>query len=489
MGTQRWTSLGAVPFFCSLALIIAAVICGLIAPLLMLGRFIALDPNEGWNAFFSQIASAAGHLYPSAASPITNNYPPLSFYVIGIVGRVTGDNIFAGRVIALISMLVVASNLYYWLRASGSAVRIAFLGAALFLAFAVTYAQAYVAIDDPQWLAHAIMTTGLVVLWRGHESRRAVVAGAILMVAAGFTKHLLIPLPLAVTFWLARRSKSAVISWIVSSGILLAGTCFLARWAYGGGFFESLHTARQYSWHQSTRATATALKCFAPLVGLSLLLFAGPRTERVVFIATYLLLAALIGALASGGAGVEINSFFDLLIAASLGAAAAIDMLSSPLPLSKFVGSPSRLGFELQPVVVVLLGLCTAAYAATKVPGAIGTIKNLDAREKATLNYVSQIKSYGQGRAACEMPGLCYWANSSFTVDFFNYGQKLKTGAMPVASCESVFRGANIALIQMQSVDGRGSELLPEVCNRIIYENYRPIATSDLGVLLVPRGS
>lgn len=486
--TRRSPTRSTTLFWCSLALIIAVVLCGLVEPLLALRRYIPLDPNEGWNAFFSKIAVAGGDLYPAGGSLITNNYPPLSFYVVGIGGLMTGDNIFAGRIIALISMLVVAGNLYYWLRATGSAVRIALLGAAAFLAFAVTYGQAYVAIDDPQWLAHAIMTTGLVVLWRGKVSTRAIIAASILMVAAGFTKHLLIPIPIAVTFWLMRRSKSAFITWIVSSGILLTASCLLLWLAYGEAFFDSLRTARLYSPHRSLVASATALRCLAPIVGLSLLLCAAERSERATFIAAYLVAAAAIGAVTSGGAGADVNYFFDLIIAASLGAALAIEMLCSGRLHSRLFATDSKLGLALGPIAIVLLGICTVAYAATKVPRAVATVRNLDQLEKTSLNYISQIRSQGRGRAACEMVGLCYWANSSFKVDLFIYGQKMETGAIPVASCQSVFRAATVPMIQLQSVDRRGVELLPEKCSRVIYENYRPIAESDLGVLLVPRG-
>src|ERR1700685_253844 len=94
-----------------LALIGAAVISGLIKPLATLARYIPLDPNEGWNAFFAQIAMRGGEMYPGpAGSPILDNYPPLSFYIVGLVGRVVGDNIFAGRAVSLISMLIVAAN-------------------------------------------------------------------------------------------------------------------------------------------------------------------------------------------------------------------------------------------------------------------------------------------------------------------------------------------------------------------------------------------
>jgi hypothetical protein len=70
----------------------------------------------------------------------------------------------------------------------------------------------------------------------------------------------------------------------------------------------------------------------------------------------------------------------------------------------------------------------------------------------------------------------------------FIYGQKLATGALPLASCNAVLQAARIPLIQLQSVNRHGMELLPEACSQVMYQNYRPIADSDLGVLLVPRG-
>jgi len=485
--TARSTTRSATLFWWVLALIGTVVVCGLVEPLLTLRRFIPLDPNEGWNAFFSRIALEGGNLYPAGASLITNNYPPLSFYVVGIGGLISGDNIFAGRAIALLSMLIVAGNLYYWLRATGSAARIALLGATVFLAFAVTYGGEYVAIDDPQWLAHAIMTTGLVVLWRGKASTRAIVAASLLMVAAGLTKHLLIPIPIAVTFWLMTRSKAAFATWLLSAGIVLVGALLLLWLAYGDAFFASVRTARLYSVHHSVLASATALRCFAPLLGLSLLACALERGERTTFLAAYLVVAAAIGAVAAGGAGVDVNAFFDLLIAASLGAALAIEVLGSQSLPSRLPAGGSRWALPLAPVALVLLGFCTAAYATTKLPRALANIENLDSLETRSLRYIAQIKSQGHGRATCEMVGLCYWAHTPFTLDLFIYGQKLETGVLPMASCRSVFQAATVPLIQLQSVNRHGVELLPEACNQTIYENYRPIADSDLGVLLVPR--
>src|ERR1700716_6721 len=156
MASTANTRFNDVLYWCACALLAGVIILGLVKPLLMLGRFIPLDPNEGWNAYFGSTAISGGQLYPPRSSLITNNYPPLSFYIVGGVGYLTGDNIFAGRVIALLSLLFVSWSIYCWLRMTGSARRIGLLGAASFLAYAVTYGRDYVGMDDPQWLAHAI---------------------------------------------------------------------------------------------------------------------------------------------------------------------------------------------------------------------------------------------------------------------------------------------------------------------------------------------
>jgi hypothetical protein len=43
---------------------------------------IEITDNEGWNAYFADAAMGKMPLYPSTAQLITNNYPPLSFYIV-----------------------------------------------------------------------------------------------------------------------------------------------------------------------------------------------------------------------------------------------------------------------------------------------------------------------------------------------------------------------------------------------------------------------
>jgi hypothetical protein len=456
------------------ALLLAVFVFGMTPALLTIGRFIPLDPNEGWNAYFGDAAIHGGVLYPPADALITNNYPPLSFYIVGGIGYLTGNTIFAGRAIALLGLLFVAWSIYYWLRSSGSGARIGLLGGLSFLAYAVTYGRDYVAMDDPQWLAHAVMMCGLLVLWKGKDDTRHIILAAVLMMAAGWIKHLLIPLPVAASLWLLWRSRPAFAKWALSLAVTLAIACALAWWLHGPRLFESLHEPRQYMRFKAITQATAALRCFAPLVLLWVIALArDPLNERLGFISVYLLISGAIALFAAGGAGVDVNSFFDVLIAASLAAALAVEKLSGPTPLPW--GSAAALG----------LAICIVGYTITIAPPLIEKTHNVDAREQAALQDIQVIRQDGHGRAACEMLGLCYWARSAFMMDFFYFGQKLKTGVLPMSACADAFESHDISLVQLEANPRFRAKLLPPDCDQLISAQYRPIRQSSYGPLLV----
>jgi hypothetical protein len=472
-GALHWLACG---------LLLGVVVFGIIGPVLTLLRFIPLDPNEGWNAYFSDAAMRGAVLYPPADALITNNYPPLSFYIVGAFGHLIGNNIFAGRLIALFSLLFVAWSIYYWLRSSGSAVRIGLLGASSFLAYAVTYGRDYVAMDDPQWLAHALMMSGLLVLWKGKDDTRRIILATVLMMAAGWTKHLLIPLPVATSLWLLLRSRPAFGRWMVSLSVSLAIACALAYEIYGARLFESLHEPRQYLRYQAIGRSATALRCFAPLITLWIAgLVEDIRSERVRFVSVYLLVSGAVAVLAAGGAGVDVNAFFDVLIAASIGASLGVEALSRRIGA---ISEPSAWG----PAAALALAVYVTGYAASTAPQQIQRIRRIDADEQAALQDINEIKAASHGHAACESLGLCYWAQNDFMMDFFYFGQELKTGVLPTSACASAFERRGISMVQLDPRPSVRAKLLPDYCNQLISAQYHLILESSLGPLLVPSG-
>ena len=461
---------------CAGVLLLGVVVFGMIRPLLSLCRYLPLDPNEGWNAYFADAAIHGGVLYPAADALITNNYPPLSFYLVGAVGYLTGDNIFAGRGIALLSLLFVAWSIYYWLRSTGTAVRFGVLAALTFLAYAVTYGRDYVAMNDPQWLAHALMMAGFLVVWKSEGNTRRIILGAALMMAAGWTKHLLIPLPVTVSLWLLSRSRPAFAKWAISATFILAVFAALAWLLYGPRMFESLHEPREYMRWKAINEAAAALRCFAPLSVLWLLsLVQGRPTERLAFVSVYLVISSALALFAAGGAGVDVNSFFDALIALCLAAGLALETLSVPQERWSAVAAGA-------------LAICLAGYLSTTAKLELRDIRNLEADEQSALQDIKLIEADGNGHAACEMLNLCYWAKSAFMMDFFYFGQKIKTGVLPRTACADTFEHGDITLVQLEPNPRWRAKLLPNDCDALILHQYRPIHESNFGPLLARPG-
>jgi len=210
----------------------------LLAPrLIELPLHVARDYNEGWNALQAERAFRGEALYPPYGGLTGNNYPPVSFYVVGGLGRIIGDNIVAGRLIAFLCLLVVAANIAVIVRRLGGSQRGAWVSAVFFLGFVAAHNALYVAMNDPQWLGHAVMTSGLAVFLSANQRGVRFYIAVLLIVAAGFVKHMLIPIPLAVALWLLLHDRHAFIrycapprsplfcSWPYSSGCMATAFC------------------------------------------------------------------------------------------------------------------------------------------------------------------------------------------------------------------------------------------------------------------------
>jgi hypothetical protein len=471
-----------------------AVIAGFTEPVLAMFRIIPNDYNEGWNAFWADVAMHGGALYPAPDSAIANNYPPLSFFIVGAVGRLVGDNLLAGRLVALVSLVIVTMHIYCWLRITSSSRGFGLLGAALFVAWFVAWAPDYIATDDPQMLAHALMLTGLFVLWRGNFRTASIVAASILMLCAGFTKHLLIPLPLVTTIWLAMKSRRQFVVWILACTATALFLCGAVYTVYGSAFFSGLLSERLYSRHRALiRARQVIELCWPAIVLMAVVvvgMWRSPKTARLAdragFAVLYAIVAAMLGTLSAGGAGVDTNAFFDFLIASSLCAVLGLEALKS------FAAD------RLSPEQLRTVAICTLAILIVPLTWRVRyrlvaeehSLQTLQSREADAREDIRLIKTLGGGHAACETLSLCYWANTDFEVDFFMYGQKLETGALPASSCQVVFLAPRIRLVQIEKTKGAlVSKRLPAACNEILHRYYRVLRDSESGVLLARNGA
>src|SRR5262250_1532085 len=84
-----------------------------------------IGPNDAWNAWNS---AAIERLYPDLSQLITNNYPPLYFYLFDL------ERVYAGRVVSILASLLLSFIAYRMARVLGSARLGAAAGAIWFLA-------------------------------------------------------------------------------------------------------------------------------------------------------------------------------------------------------------------------------------------------------------------------------------------------------------------------------------------------------------------
>jgi hypothetical protein len=462
-----------------LALIIGAL---LLPAAIRLPLAIPLDYNEGWNAYQAQRAIAGQPLYPRFGDLIANNYPPLSFYLIGWLGMIFGDHIVIGRTIALVSLLLVACNIGLIVRRLGGSARLAAFGALLFLGYMVAQASAYVGSNDPQLLAHLVMTTALLLFLSGRQSGLRVAATAALALLSGLIKHSLIPLPLAITAWLWWHDRRAFAVWLATSAALLLGCGALLQMIYGQDFFLSVFaTPRAYRLGNLASRMPVFLLPALPMLGASLLLLAAePRRAEIRLLALYGLFAGAWGVLILGGEGVDANAVFDLVICTAIAAALSIERLPAMAPGPALLRTAGMVALMLPILVLAPLRLARE----------VSSLKHLDGQRAEVADGIRFIAAQ-HGPVACEDLALCYWAGKDFEVDFFISGQKLDQGVIDADMFARGLRDHRFAALQ---VCGRGgpsfSRRLPADVDRVLGGSYRVARSGPtVGLIMVPGSS
>lgn len=454
-------------FFCVAGIFRAAAIVPLHIP---------LDPDEGWNAYHA-VAAMAGHSpYPDPGGFLVNNYPPLSFYLVGLLGLMTGDQVVAGRIVSLVSFVCTCGFVMLAARRMGGGIQ-GGLFAAVLLAALLFLTSDYVGMDDPQLLGHALQLAALLYVLCATRTAGTVLAAAALFVAGGFIKHNLFVLPLATLVWLAffdRRNALRLAIW----GIALTFCGFvISRLFFGFDLIERLISARQWSVVQFARSLMAWLPFIAvPMIGLAGFLVWRPKETAAPFVVIYVTFGIYVGAFLAGGAGVDANAMFDADIALSLGAGLVLGRL-----------------LEEQSVLPHLAGRAFA-FAAL-IPFAVLAAQDSEWRDWSfwlhplhdetalAAQDINFLRAH-RGPAICESLAFCYWAGKPDAVDVFNLDQQFRTGARDPEPFLRLIGTRQFAAIELDETDPFP---LPRIVQGAILYNYRIDHSNDEGTFLVPR--
>ena len=442
MNPRPWAAPATAALACRAALCLAG-------PLLRIGLHLEL-PNEGWNAVHAMRWIGGGPLYPPRGALIVNTYPPLWFLLEGMLGRWTGDPIVAGRIVAVAAFLwtaaMIAAAVFTWTRDRLAAA----VGALAFVATLAGLLGDFVALAEPQMLAHALMMTAFVLALRARR-RRAIAGAAVLAVAALFVKPIVVAAPLALTLWIAARRRAWLATWVASGALAAAAALVACLAAFGQDFVAGLLYPRVFSLSRWATNLALVGKAAVPVV----LWLVATRPDRTLGRPGDLVVLALIGtALAElaafGGAlGVAANVAFDLVIAAALAAGLAVD----PRRLAPALAAGPR---RFAPALLV--GLVLARVAAG-LPGDL--IERLaPERQGAVLAELEAVRAElasVRGPVACEALSLCLWAGHLSDIDLWKirHERTLAPSVDAAAVAASLARGDYAAVVLFGRQDDR----------------------------------
>lgn len=402
----------------ALVLVVSCAAATTARPVLAIGSAVARDPNEGWNALLAARVQRGEALYFPKDALVANNYPPLSFELLAHLGQVLdADLITLGRVVASLALLACAVAVFVIARRLGVSRLAAAFGAGFSIAQVGANHAGYVAMNDPQWLGHALQLSGFALLL-GQAAAPGVVALAVFALLLGLAaKHSLIVLPLLAAAWVARERRNARRAAVLALGVglVLGGAGAWLR--YGGDLVSSLALARPYELAVALRSGGLQLLYLAPVALVWLLVRrakaadAGRGDAYEMYLVAYFVLAAGVGILLLGGAGVDTNVMFDAVIAAALLSAVAYERAPS-----------SSLRLALLSVILVATPLRVSSERASS---------SRAAQLSATVERARDVIAALPGEVACWDLDLCYRARKRLVFDAFSVRARQATGALP----------------------------------------------------------
>lgn len=373
-----------------------------------------INVNEPWNAWHADDAFAPGRLYPARDALILNNYPPLSFILLHLISPQFVNVIVAGRVVSLLSVLLIGAAAYRCARELGAQPKAAALGGLWFVATITHAFSEYAGMNDPNLLGLAVSAWAFWVFLAA-RSARAIYVAFLLMAAAGFIKQTLAAIPIGAFVYLLMTDRSLAIR-IAIFGVAVCALFAAATVAvYGWNFVDQLLAPRQLAWLRPLKSLGH-LQWVAPVWPFWIAWLRSspdPRAKRITIVLVVAGVASwLFWKLAPGTSeNVQFELAFATALCAALTAQGFVERRVAgplgPAGLCAVFGLVliARLlaSFETDPYLL----LVSPAYRA-----AVAEDAQVFAREVERIRAIP-------GPVSCTIRTVCYFAGKAYVYDVF----------------------------------------------------------------------
>jgi hypothetical protein len=466
---------------------------------LSIGFLFEQNYNEGWNVYNAQRLVDHEVIYDDNHWRV-NNYPIISFVVIAGLNFVVHDLLLSGRIVALVSFIAIGIMAALIARRLGGSRSEAVFSGGCALGFYYLVAPAWIAVDDPQTLAEALMLAGLVIYLGNRSARRTLLGTAILVMLAGFTKHNLVAIPLAISLDLAIRSPSRLPFWFASCASAAIALLGLTQLVAGGAFVDHLLTPRGFSWYHVHYHLMKFVRLFKiPLAAVILFSWKLFSRDRLILV-WYGIFSVLGGALLSGLEGTSYNVMQDAGAFLAVASGLMVHDIRRWTTGRIANTTPARIAKGLAPALLAIPILTLA-------PATFGHLYHaerlLDADRAAEQSFVADVGylSNRPGAKICESLLLCYQSGEPFTLDPSNSRQYIVAGKLDQSELLRRVAAQEFAVIQLRAdvCDDTTSTTChilhyPRKFNRFTDEflyavdgHYRIDRHSQLGVFYVPK--
>jgi len=381
--------------------------------------------NEGWNAYHADAAMGARALYPPTDMLIVNNYPPLSFYVLGWLGRIFGDSLYVGRVVSLLSVLGLGALIARIVRQLGGGGAGAAIAALWFIATMARSYNRFVGMDDPQLTAQLVMLAALSWFLARDKAGKSAEPPILLMALAGFWKHNIIAMPATVLAWLWWRD--GVRAWrptAVGAAAAVIGLAICVA-VYGDVFIANLLTPRPYRIMRALGGIGRAQWIIPALAIWALWAWREREIFAARFTALWIGVAFAVFVVQWGGEDILDNAQFDLVIATAAGLGIAFDRIAATPFAHRYGVAAARATVVLILVVRLLATFRTEPYLILFDPGYRA---EFHAHAQAAREDAARVAAI-PGPVACTVKIICRMAGKPYVWDDFRTDMMIYSGA------------------------------------------------------------
>jgi hypothetical protein len=392
--------------------------------------------TEGWNAYFADAAGGAAPLYPPPGMLIVNNYPPLSFYLLGYAEKVFGDALYIGRVLSLLATLGTGALIYRIVRQLDAGRLSGTIAGIWFIATMARSFNRYVGVDDPQIVAELAMVAALSWFLARDRAGKPADPAILLMALAGFYKHNVVVIPATMLIWLLLRDGSKALRPVaLGIGAVLTGL-LLCIVLYGDAFLANMLTPRSYSLARGIASLGRLQWILPALIVWAVWAAHAWRTSLARFLALYIGVGLSAYFVQWTGGDVLDNAQLDLVIAAAIGLGIGFERGGELL----FV---RRLGEERVRCLVILVLIVRLLATERYEPMLLLT----DPAYRAEF-YVNAAIARSEALRVAAIPGLvgcnnkviCRMAGKPFVYDDFRTEMILATEAPKGTTTEDLLR-------------------------------------------------